>query len=198
MYEIEIHAAEKKMLVYRRAFQSFDSNRLRRHRFYSIAQHKARRTVCTINESDHRIVRPKSDLITHNDHIQNFDADHLINQIPRKHEPFATSKVLPIESMPCADTLNTSRFGHLMAMAHLVRQLVTGKWENRFHEEIDECHHRLGPIFRKSLAPNQSGELLPKKKTKKSVRSLYGLFDFYWCWEFPRPTFPLNAIATCL
>lgn len=151
------------MLVYRRIFQSLDFNRLRRHRFYSIAQHKARRTVCSITESAHQpFVRSKSDTITHNDHIQNFDSDHSVDQIPQKNETFASNKLRPIEAMPCADKLNTSSFGNMIAIGQLMRQLVTGKWENRFHEEIDECHRRLGPIFCKSLAPNQSGELFRK------------------------------------
>lgn len=138
------------MLFYRRVFQNFDSNRLRRHQFLSVTQHKTQ-SCHNIND---QFVRTKSDIVTHNN--QHLEGDHCTYEIP-KHDPFVLEKTLPFAKIPCADQ-KTNRFGHFQAISHLCKQLLTSKWENRFHEEIDEYHQDLGPIFRKSLGPNQSGE----------------------------------------
>lgn len=150
------------MLLYRRVFQNFESNRLRCHQFFYITQYKAAEVCYKNNTGSERcqFVRMKSDSITHNNQIQaNFNStSNFIQQIP-KHNLFASNETLPFEAIPSADPLHTSSISSLVTILHQFRQLLTAKWENRFHEEIDEYHKRLGPIFRKSLQPGVNGEL---------------------------------------
>lgn len=150
------------MSLYRRIFQNFESNRLRRHQFAYIAQFKAQEAYYNNNiDFERQFVRSKSDIITHNNQIQrHFDpANDFIDQMP-KHNLFAPNDILPFDAIPCADQPpNTSNFSSFIAIAHQFRQLLTAKWDNCFHEEIDEYHRKFGPIFRKTLPPGINGEL---------------------------------------
>lgn len=149
------------MLLYRRVFQNFESNRLRRHQFFYITQYK-RREVCYNNNTGIKcqFIRSKSDINTHNNPNQTHlnSADDYIQQIP-KQNLFESNKTLPFHAIPSADTSNTGSISSLIAFAHQFKQLLTSKWDNRFHEEIDGYHRKLGPIFCKSLAPGVNGEL---------------------------------------
>lgn len=147
------------MLRYRRIFQNFESNRLRRHQFFYITQYK-RHEVCYNNNTsiECQFVRSKSDIITHNNPIQTHLNSADIQQIP-KNNLFESIEMMPFHAIPSADPSNTGRISSLISFAHQFRQVLTSKWDNRFHEEIDEYHQKLGPIFRKSLAPGVNGEL---------------------------------------
>lgn len=165
-----------------RIYHRFYSNRLRQTKlnqcdpieaftshgnFHANHQHRFVRTECAMMMmmTSHK-----------NQTQQHFDSAELIHPIAvtqQNHKIVTTAAAsssaaaaataancqLPFQAIPCADQTQTSGIsGSLIVIAHQLKQLLTAKWDNRFHEEIDECHRRLGPIFRKSLAPNQSGK----------------------------------------
>lgn len=143
------------MLFYRRIFQNLNSNRSKWHQLFYVASNNVRQIHNDSAGCWRQLDFSKSDIITHNDHIQHLNNDECIQKIPNPSQ-FATHNVLPFEAIPCADQPNS--YSSLLGIAHRCRQLLTSKWDNRFHEEIDECHHKFGPIFRKSLGSNQSGK----------------------------------------
>lgn len=111
-----------------------------------------------------------------NDNIVNDDANNQLNaptfkpksnldhyQTPQQRQQqqhqqnvmnTAKKQVLPYQMIPLADddvSSKSSTAKQLLANAMNFCQWLTGKWDNRFHENIDECHRKYGPIFRKSL-----------------------------------------------
>lgn len=141
------------MLFYRGIFQNLTWNRLIRHQLIYVNQHNRRQIHNDSVGCSHQLACSKNDVITHNDHIQQLQNDEPLQ--PNSSE-FKTKKVLPFEAIPCAEKPHS--YGTLPRLIYRCRQLLTAKWGNKFHEEIDECHRRLGPIFRKSLGHNQSGK----------------------------------------
>lgn len=148
---------EEKMPLHCRIFQKFYSNRLRRHPFIYVSQHKAQNAYTGIGDAGHQFRRSKSDIITNKNQIQHINGTDYVHHIQPNHSQRSSSETLPFDAIPCADQ-NARRFNKLFTIAYQIRQLLEDKWSNRFHEEIDECHQKLGPIFRKSLTPNQSGK----------------------------------------
>lgn len=147
------------MLFYRRVFQNFDSiNRLRWHHLFHISQHpidRMDRRACSINITSnacHQIVRMKSDIVasSKNHQIQHFDIEP-IEEMSQTKLIASNNKPLPFEAIPCADQLNaiSDRFTGIMTFLYQWKQLLTSKWDNQFHNDIDKCHHQFGPIFRK-------------------------------------------------
>ncbi|XP_055307004.1 cytochrome P450 315a1, mitochondrial [Sitodiplosis mosellana] len=178
------------MLLNRRVFQNFECNRLRRHQIFYSIRYKALGTCFNNNTigSGRQIVRTKSDIITHNAQIQtqSHSAMGFIQQIP-KHNPFESNKTLPYEAIPCADPSNTCSISNFIAVtSHQFRQLLTSKWDNRFHEEIDEYHFKFGPIFRKSLKPGINAIFI------KSPELLHDVFTY----EGKYPKHPLPEAWT--
>lgn len=143
------------MLFYRRIFQNFNSNRSKWLQLFYLPSNNVRQIHNDSAGCWRQLDFSKSDIITHNDHIQHLNNDECNQKIPNSSQ-FATHIVLPFEAIPCADQPNS--YSSLLGIARRCRQLLTSKWDNRFHEEIDECHHKFGPIFRKSLGSNQSGK----------------------------------------
>lgn len=144
-------------MVYRRVFQNIYSNRLRWHHW--VTQREMGHTRNHTTGHCYRIDRSKSDIITHNH--QNYGSSS-VHQIP-----IGAAEPLPFDAIPCVDSPKSNRLTHLQTMAGRFKQLVTHQWENRFHEEIDNFHRQLGPIFRLSLGPEECG-----KQTKSHFRSV--------------------------
>lgn len=139
------------MLLYRRVFQNTERNRLRWHQYFHSNQDRIREASFNNGTSfERQFIRTKSDIIhTHSHSVQ----------IPNQN-PLESKTILPFEAIPCADSSNVSNIRNLIAVSvHQFKQLLTSKWDNRFHEEIDEYHCKLGPIFRKSLTPDINSEL---------------------------------------
>lgn len=138
------------MLFYRRIFQNLNSNRLKWHQQFYVPQHNGRKIHNDSTGCWRHLNYSKSDLVTHNDH----QTQHEFSQQIPNYSPVMMNKVLPFEAIPCADQPNI--YSSFFGIAYRCWQLLTSKWDNRFHEEIDECHRKFGPIFRKSLGSNQS------------------------------------------
>lgn len=149
-----------------RTFQQFYSNRLQHHSLVSIITKYDRSQAFAYSSN---II---NDIMTQKDQTQShaLDAVDLDYQISsssssststaNQHE-IAPKKLLPFDAIPCADNQRSNNVGgRFSVIAHKLRQLLTAQWDNRFHEEIDECHQRYGPIFRKSLANNQGAHFL--------------------------------------
>lgn len=148
------------MLHHRRIFQHFYSNRLRQHPFVSVDNHD------TSQRTTHR------NIVTHKNQIQHVDiADFIPNQIPKRSAVATSHQPLPFQAVPCADQQNTGIINRLVVIAHQMKRLITSNYDHRFHEEIDECHRRLGPIFRKSITPKISGMYLDDLPTMQ-MRSM--------------------------
>lgn len=146
------------MLLNRHVFQNFERNRLRWHQFVYSNQNKIR-DACLNNGTfsfERQFIRTKSDIIIQNAQVQTHSHSA---QIPNQNS-LESKKTLPFEEIPCADPSNVGNISNLIADSmHKFKQLVTSKWDNRFHEEIDGYHCKFGPIFRKSLTPDINGEL---------------------------------------
>lgn len=139
------------MIFHRRAFQNLDSNRLQCHQFLLIIQRKAR--LC-----HHQFIRTKSDIITSNKQIQHTElsVDHSINEIS-KNDLISPEKLLPFSAIPCVKQSNNI-FTRFTETVNPFGQLISGKWDSHFHEDIDKCHQIHGPIFRKAQLGNNYGK----------------------------------------
>lgn len=145
------------MPLYRCVFQNFKLNRLNQcYQYFHSIQNRIMTAHYNISGSCNHLIRSKTDAITQKQ-IYFFDANDCIHQKP-KTQLSVSNNPLPFEAIPCADKPSRSRLSGFTAIATVFRRLLTGNWDSNFHEEIHECHQKLGPIFRKSLGPNQIGE----------------------------------------
>lgn len=161
----------EKMLSNRlRTFQQIHSNRLQHHPFLFIVNKYVRNqtfTQANVINVCHRFQHTRCNAMTQKDQTpaHRLSAADLNYQLssssstspsPPNHREIASTQLLPFDSIPCADDHQSHNIcGRFYAFAHKLKQLLTAQWDNRFHEEIDECHRRYGPIFRKTLAQNQ-------------------------------------------
>lgn len=147
-------------------FQQFHSNRLRHHPFLSIVHKYDRNQTLTRNNvitACYRFQHLRCDVMTQKEQTQthSLSTDDLNYQLSSSssssnQSESASKKLLPFDSIPSADDQQSQNIrGRFYTIAHQLKQLLTAQWDNRFHEEIDECHRRYGPIFRKTLAQNQ-------------------------------------------
>lgn len=145
-----------------RIFQQIYSNRLQHHPFLFINKYDRRQAFAhnIVINTCYRFQHMRCDAMTQKDQTQThrLDAVDLNSQLSSSsnQNELASRDLLPFDSIPCADDQQSHNIcGRFNVIAHQLKQLLTAQWDNRFHEEIDECHRRHGPIFRKSLAQNQ-------------------------------------------
>lgn len=152
-----------------RTFQQIHSNRLQHHPFMFVANKNVRNQTFTQTDdisACHRFQHMRCDVMTQKYQTQAHKLntadpnDQLSSPSPSDQSGTAASRQhLPFDSIPCADDQQSHNIrGRLHVFAHKLKQLLTAQWDNRFHEEIDECHRRYGPIFRKTLAQNQGAD----------------------------------------
>lgn len=134
-------------------------------RAFRISQLTQSKCYIAAIESQHpyRCHRLKSDIVTPNNAIDNLylnneptaetiaPFDHTQQRKPRP----STDATLPFDAIPCADPTSVSRFQRIAATMTLVRRMMNGNWEHRFHEDIDQLHTQLGPIFRQTHCGHQ-------------------------------------------
>lgn len=106
----------------------------------------------------YRACRLKSDILAPNNTIDNLCMNNetkndacAMSAHKNQHERCMNQAVMPFDAIPCADPPSVSRLQKFTSTLALCRQLANGKWESRFHEDIDQYHSELGPIFRKTL-----------------------------------------------
>lgn len=142
-----------------RTFQQIYSNRLQLYPFLIVNDRRQTFTHYKVNNACQRFHHLRCDVMTQKNQTQSHDLNtanlnYRVSSSTDQSEK-ATKKLLPFDAIPCADGQSNSICGRFYAITHQLKQLLTAQWDNRFHEEIDECHRRYGPIFRKSLAQNQ-------------------------------------------
>lgn len=147
-----------------RTFQQICFNRLQYHHPFWVVNDRSH--TSTHNNNDvinacYRFQHLRCDVMTQKDQTQSHGSDtadinYRISSSASNHRETTPTKLLPFDAIPCADNQQSNQiWGRFNVIAHQLKQLLTAQWDNRFHEEIDECHRRYGPIFRKSLAQNQ-------------------------------------------
>lgn len=137
------------MQHHRHIFQYFYSNRLRQHQLVSIYKHDSIHSQ--LIGGCHQFQRTKCNMMTNKNKIQQFNSNDLHRKISYHQSNVNTSKKpLPFEAIPC-DSSSTTKWNRLIETAVRLKGLITNDFDQRFHEEIEECHQRLGPIFRKCL-----------------------------------------------
>lgn len=103
------------------------------------------------------------------------------------------SEPLPFESIPEAGAQRTPSLAKFQSISIQIKQLLSGKWDSKFHEHVDDFHNQLGPIFRKSIGPVEAVFI----KSPELIRDIFHYEGKYPKHPLPEAWIFYNQLHNC-